>query len=260
MPRSAWYTLGFATIICLVCSVLVTSAAVSLGEKQQINQELDKRKNVLVAAGLLKDGEEVTPEEVDQRFQGFDTVVVDMTTGQELPDVDPTTVNERQMAKDPSQSLEAPANPAQVRRIANRAVVYKLKGEDGATSRLILPVEGKGLWSTLYGFVAVSADLEHIEGLTFYEQKETPGLGGEVENPAWKALWPGRKIFGDDGEVKIQVIKGQAGSVEEDPYHVDGLSGATITSRGVTHLLHFWLGDEGFGKYLDSIRESRRAA
>lgn len=260
MPRSAWYTLGFATIICLICSVLVTSAAVSLEDKQEINQKLDKRKNVLVAAGLLHDGEPITPDEVEKRFQSFETVVVDMSTGAELPDVDPATVDQRAMAKDPDESRAVATNPAQVQRVANRAVVYKLRDDQGATSRLILPIEGKGLWSTLYGFIAVGGDLQHIEGITFYEHKETPGLGGEVDNPRWKALWPGREIFGDDGKVKIQVIKGQAGTAEEDPFRVDGLSGATLTSRGVTNLLHFWLGEEGFGKYLDNVREARRAA
>jgi len=120
---------------------------------------------------------------------------------------------------------------------------------------VVLPVEGKGLWSTLYGFLALDKDVNTIKGLTFYQHGETPGLGGEVDNPKWKALWPGRKAFGDDGQPKIAVIKGQAGPVAEDPYQVDGLSGATITARGVSHLVQFWLGTHGFGPYLKQFKE-----
>ena len=260
MPRSAWYTLGFAAAICLVCSVLVTSAAVSLEDRQEINLVLDRQKNVLMAAGLLQQGEAVTSEEVERRFSSFEAVVVDLKTGQEVPDIDPTSVDQRKMARDPDRSFEVDPNPAQVKRVANQAVVYKLVGESGDLEKLVLPVEGQGLWGALYGFVAIGGDLQTIEGLTFYEHKETPGLGGEVDNPNWKALWPGRKIYGSDGQVAIEVIKGPAGPVAEDPYRVDGLSGATITSRGVTYLLDFWLGEQGFGDYFDTFRDERRAA
>ncbi len=122
---------------------------------------------------------------------------------------------------------------------------------------LVLPVEGYGLWSTLYGFLALDADTKTIRGLTYYQHLETPGLGGEVDNPSWKALWPGRVAFDETGAPVISVIKGRAGSPQDDPYRVDGLSGATITSRGVTNMLQFWLGEAGFGPYLERFRESQ---
>ena len=260
MPRSAWYTLGFATAICLVCSILVTTAAVSLEEKQEINQTLDRRKNVLVAAGLLQEGQAVGASEIEELFKSFEPAVVDLETGEEVPGVDPESVDQRQMAKGLNTSLPVEANRAQVRRISKQAVVYKLLGDDGKLEKLVLPVWGKGLWSTLYGYIALESDLETVGGLTFYEHKETPGLGGEVDNPRWKSLWPGRKIFGPEGEVAIEVIKGSAGLPDQDPYHVDGLSGATITSRGVTYLLRFWLGEPGFGGYLDWVRSGSAQA
>ena len=260
MPRSAWYTLGFAAAICLVCSILVTSATVSLQSRQEVNLVLDRQRNVLQAAGLLKAGESIEPAEVARRFESFEAVVVDLQTGRELPDVDPQTVDQRKMAKDPAESHSVPTNRAQIHRVANEAVVYKLKGKDGSLEKLILPIEGKGLWGTLYGFMALAGDLETVAGITFYEHKETPGLGGEVDNPSWKALWPGRKVYGPQGEVKLAVIKGKAGPPSEDPFKVDGLSGATITSRSVTFLLDFWLGENGFGDYLKTFSESRRAA
>ncbi|MDY7095379.1 MAG: Na(+)-translocating NADH-quinone reductase subunit C [Acidobacteriota bacterium] len=257
MPRSAWYTLGFAAAICLVCSILVTSAAVSLEEKQEVNKLLDKQKNVLIAAGLADSEETISAEEIHERFEAFEPVVVDLVEQEEDPAADFATIDQQKMSKDPDTSFEAPKNPAQIPRVSNKAVIYKLKNEDGGLKLLVLPVEGKGLWSTMYGFVAVSPDISTIEGLTFYQHGETPGLGGEVDNPRWKNLWPGRKIFDDAGDVAITVIKGSAGPPEENPYEVDGLSGATITSRGVTYLLQFWLGDNGFGPYLEQYRSGQ---
>jgi len=132
--------------------------------------------------------------------------------------------------------------------------------KDGAVEKMILPIEGKGLWSTLYGFLALDADARTIRGITFYQHGETPGLGGEVDNPGWKARWAGRQAFDEQGEVRIEVLKKEAGPPEEDPYHVDGLSGATITSRGVNELVRFWLGPNGFKPYIERYNASRSQA
>jgi Na+-transporting NADH:ubiquinone oxidoreductase subunit C len=124
---------------------------------------------------------------------------------------------------------------------------------------LILPIEGKGLWSTLYGFLALAPDTKTIEGLTFYEHGETPGLGGEIDNPRWKGLWKDRVAFDDEGNPEIEVIKGAAGPPDTDPHRVDGLSGATLTGRGVTHLIQFWLSNDGYGPFLEKFRAERSA-
>jgi Na+-transporting NADH:ubiquinone oxidoreductase subunit C len=127
--------------------------------------------------------------------------------------------------------------------------------KDGKVDMLVLPIFGKGLWGTLFGFLAVSADTTTVRGITYYDHKETPGLGGEVDNPKWKGLWPDRQLYDKDWNVAIKVIKGHAGDAASDPHSIDGLSGATITSRGVTHMMEFWLGEEGFGPYLKTFRE-----
>ena len=119
---------------------------------------------------------------------------------------------------------------------------------------LILPIEGKGLWSTMYGFIALAPDTTTIKGLTFYEHGETPGLGGEVDNPSWKALWKGRQAYDGEWNPEIEVIKGAAGPPEEDPFRVDGLSGATLTCRGVSSTVQFWLSDDGFKPFLINNR------
>jgi Na+-transporting NADH:ubiquinone oxidoreductase subunit C len=254
MQRSALYTILFAATVCLVCAVFVASSAVSLRERQERNAYLDKQRNVLIAAGLAREGDVLTREEIEARFGPVRSVVVDLETGKELPEVDPATFDPKKVAGDPKTSRPAPPNNAGLDRIPTQALIYRLE-ENGELKLLILPIEGKGLWSTLYGFIALDEDLETIQGITFYEHKETPGLGGEVDNPRWKSLWTGRRAFDDRFEPKIQVIRGQAGPPQEDPYSVDGLSGATMTSRGVTNLVRFWLGEEGLGVYLEKLRE-----
>ena len=254
MQGSVGYNLAFAAGVCLVCAVVVSTSAVSLADRQDRNAALDKQKEVLLAAGLATDDEKLAPDEVASRFAPMTPVVVDLATGAVLDDVDPVGFDQRAAANDPARSRVAPVNPARVVRLPDAALVYEVRDTRDNLEMVVLPVEGLGLWGTLYGFVALEGDLRTIRGLTFYEHKETPGLGGEVDNPRWKALWTGRLVFGETLTPVITVVKGQAGSVADDPHAVDGLSGATMTSRGVTNLLRFWLGPEGFGPYLTRLR------
>jgi Na+-transporting NADH:ubiquinone oxidoreductase subunit C len=258
MQGSVGYNLAFAAAVCLVCAVVVSSAAVSLADRQDRNAALDKQKNVLMAAGLADAGENLSAEEVAARFAPMTEVVVDLASGAVAHDVDPAGFDQRAAASDPTRSRVAPENLARVVRLPEAALVYEVRDASAALEMVVLPVEGLGLWGTLYGFVVLDGDLRTIRGLTFYEHKETPGLGGEVDNPRWKALWPGRLAFDETLTPVIAVVKGQAGPVTDDPHAVDGLSGATITSRGVTNLLRFWLGPEGFEPYLTRLRAAGR--
>lgn len=252
--HSTGYTLGFAAAVCVVCSIFVSGSAVLLKDRQVQNAILDRQSKVLTVAGLQAEGEKLTPAEIQKRFaDGIEPEVVELKTGEVTTEIDAKTYDQSKALSDPAMSREAPDNAAKVRRLPTYGLVYKIKGEGGITG-IILPVEGKGLWSTLYGFLALDKDLQTVKGITFYKHGETPGLGGEVDNPRWKSLWAGRKAFDASGNPKLTVVKGQAGTPEEDPYSVDGLSGATLTSRGVTHLVQFWLDDEGFGPYLDRAR------
>ena len=251
MQGSVGYNLGFAAIVCVVCAVVVSSSAVTLRERQEANQLLEKQRNVLVAAGLATEDETLEREEVADRFGPIRQVVIDLNSGEESATIDPEVFDQRAATRDAEMSREAPENDAGLTRVPLQALVHEVRDGD-RLNLVIMPVEGLGLWSTLYGFVALEADLETIRGLTFYEHGETPGLGGEVDNPRWKSLWPGRRAFAED-EPRIEVIRGRAGSPEEDPHRVDGLSGATMTGRGVTNLLRFWLGDEGFRPYLERL-------
>lgn len=253
---SSLYTIGFSAAVCVVCSLLVSSAAVGLKTRQGENAFLDRQRNVLMAIGAIEPGQSVSRKEIQERFKAVEPAIVDLATGEYVADIDPSSYDMARAAKDPNLSRAAPPNPAGINRLPKYALVYKVM-KDGALSLVVLPVHGKGLWSTLYGFLALDADLNTIHGITFYQHGETPGLGGEVDNPRWKSLWIGRKAFDEQGQPAIGLAKGPAGGVEDDPHRVDGLSGATLTSRGVTNLARFWLGQQGFGPYLEKLRNAR---
>jgi len=133
-----------------------------------------------------------------------------------------------------------------------QAPVYLVR-EGGQVEQVILPVEGAGLWATMYGFLAVENDGNTVRGLQFYEHGETPGLGDGVDKPAWQALWQGKKLYDADGNVQIEVIKGPAPRDSEN--QIDGLAGATLTGRGVSIFVRHWIGDEGYGPYLKSLSD-----
>jgi Na+-transporting NADH:ubiquinone oxidoreductase subunit C len=247
-------TLFVAVALCLACSVVVAGAAVFLRPIQVTNQALDIKQNIVEVAGLLKNG-----QSVDEAFSKIETRMVDLSTGEYTDAVDPANYDQRQAVKDASLSQPVPPDQdiAKIKRQAKYAPVYLVK-EDDKVKTIILPVHGYGLWSTMYGFLAIENDLNTVVGLKFYDQKETPGLGGEVENPLWRAQWEAKKLHDEQDQLRIAVLKGTVDKTrEESQYQVDGLAGLTITSRGVTNLLHYWLGENGFGPYLDQLNTER---
>lgn len=260
--ESIGQTLLVAFVLCLVCSVIVSGAAVSLKPVQASNKALDRKKNILAAAGMFTPGEH-SKAEIEEQFERFRVRMVDLDTGEYLsdaelarPELNPERYDQLKAAKDPklSQALGPDDDIAGIKRREKVAQVYLLE-QDGQLSKIVLPIRGYGLWSTLYGFLVLEGDANTVIGLAYYDQKETPGLGGEVDNPKWKALWPGKKMFDEQGQVSIDVVKGSVDkSAPEALHQVDGLSGATLTSNGVEHMLHFWLGERGFGPYLNRIR------
>ena len=254
---STGYTVGFAVVVCVLCGIGVAGAAVALGPRQAENKVLDQQKQVLMVAGLLKPDQPVTPDEVKGLFdKNIRREVIKLKTGEPDKAVKAEGFDQRRAQKDPATSTKAPDNAAKVFRLPNNALVYHVL-KDGKTDTLILPIEGYGLWSVLYGYLAVANDANTIKGITFYAHSETPGLGGEVDNRKWKDLWPGRKIYDAKGQPALTVIKGHAGDPTTDPHHIDGLSGATITSNGVTNLMRFWFGKDGFGPYLAKFKASQ---
>lgn len=241
-------TLFVVIALSLVCSIIVSTAAVVLKPKQQANAVLDQQTKILEVAGIELAGNipALYAENIEPRL-------VDFATG-DFVDGDAAAYDQRKAAKDPAQSIKLSAEDdiAKIIRRANTGTVYLVK--DGAeTSKVIIPVHGNGLWSMMYAFVAVETDGNTVSGITYYEQGETPGLGGEVENPTWRAQFVGKKLFDDNHKPAIKVVKG--GAPQGSEHGVDGLSGATLTSVGVQHTFDFWLGEMGFGPFLAKVRD-----
>jgi Na+-transporting NADH:ubiquinone oxidoreductase subunit C len=240
---------------------MVSVAAVSLQPRQKANARLYMEKNVLLAAGLVKPGQDVTIADVERFFQNdVKARLVDLATGELAPPekLDARAYDQRSARNDPAGSRVAPPNNAGIGRMPKYGVAYFVL-KDGQPEQVVIALEGLGMWGTVYGFMAVDRDGKTIRGLTYYDQKETPGLGGEIGNPAWQALWIGRHAYDEQGLPKIAVIKGQAGPPDKDPLRVDGMSGATITSNAITRLTQFWLSDDGYGRFLKRFKQGGMA-
>jgi Na+-transporting NADH:ubiquinone oxidoreductase subunit C len=259
MPNeSTKKTILVAVAVCLVCSILVSTAAVTLKGLQTRNRAFDKLKNILDAGGIPTEKSNL----LTVYRERIRPVILDVERGVFInqtdvaPELEPDNFDIKAIVNHPeySRPLTAEEDMAQIRRIPRMMVVYQVMGGD-SVSRYILPVFGKGLWSTMYGLLALSADLRTIEGFTFYEHGETPGLGGEVDNPVWKKSWIGKVAYDESGEVIIRVLKGRVDPSSREASHcIDGLSGSTLTTRGVDRTVRFWLGDHGYGPLIKHLK------
>jgi len=252
-------TIGVALGVCLVASILVSTAAVELKPIQTKNAKLDLLKNILEAGDLYSPG-----VDIQQTYnEKISAELIELETGKPLTESEytaeltPEKFDLKSWASSPELGTPIPSEQdlADIKRQPKYMAVYTVKNADGEIEKYIMPIMGTGLWSTLYGFIALDKDLKTIKGFTFYEHGETPGLGGEVDNPKWKQQWVGKKAFDDNWDVKIQVLKGTVD--ETDPnkqFKVDGLSGSTLTTRGVDNLVRYWLGENGYGHFIDYLR------
>ena len=245
-------TVAVALSICFVCAILVSLSAVALRPIQAHNKALDMKRNILDVAGLLD--EDV---DIDSAFsEKIEAKIVDLATGDYVEGMDVAAYDQRKAAKDPSQNIVIPSDQdmASIKTKAKLAKVYLVKSGEAIQS-IILPVHGYGLWSTMYGFLSLDADGKTVQSINFYDQAETPGLGGEVVNPNWRALWKGKKVYAESGEPALGLIKGVVDTSRPgSEFQVDGLAGATLTSTGVTNLVRYWMGVEGFATYLIKVR------
>lgn len=237
-------TVGIVVAVCLVCSIVVSGAAVGLRSQQQTNADLDKKSNILTAAGLFEQG--MSNSDIESAFEGqIAERFVDLATGQ-FVDAPSSNYDMYKAAKVSDLSVKVEGSNVGFQRRAKVASVYLVSNDAGDVTRIILPVHGSGLWDLMYGFLALDADGETLRELIYYQQKETPGLGGEVLNPDWQKKWDGKKLF-EGGELTFRVVKN---ADPANPYTVDALSGATLTSNGVQNTVLYWVGEQGFGPFL----------
>ncbi len=240
LNKEAMNTLIVALVLCLVCSVLVSTVAVALKPQQTVNKELDLNKNILAAAGLLEAGDNANA--ITEKMTKFEQRYVDLETGK-YADSNNGAVLPRE---------NAPAGLASVDQF-QKVYIYM---PSGSPELYVLPVYGPGLWGAMFGFLVLEGDANTIKGLSFYSHKETPGLGAKVELDSWKDLWKGKKAFADSGNVNIVVGSKSVSNdaPKTDSGFIDGLSGATLTTKGVNDLIRFWLGKPGFESYLTNVK------
>jgi Na+-transporting NADH:ubiquinone oxidoreductase subunit C len=242
---------AFAIVIavCVVCSVLVSSAAVVLAPIQHENALKVRKRQILQAAGLLEPG-----RDVGEQFTQMTPRMISLDTGEYVEAGDPVDFDVARVSRDPQSSSAVPAESdiAKIRRRPAVMPVYLVE-HAGKVETIVLPIHGYGLWSTLYGFLALDGDGRTVKGISFYQHGETPGLGAEIDNPRWQAKWTGKQALASDGAVLLEIVKGEPRG-ENVAHQVDGLAGATLTARGVQNLVLYWLGKQGFGPYLSRLR------
>jgi len=230
-------------IACIACAVIVSVTAVSVRPEQNLNVENEKKLKILAAAGIMTD-------EVEKEFSKIKTLYVDFKSNQLVEVTE--NYDHIKASSNVAQSSLVPKEQdiAILKRRENVAPIYVWYSEQNQIQKIVLPIRGYGLWGTLYGYLSLDADLNTVKGIEYYDHKETPGLGGEVDNPEWKSDWNGKKVYDSSGNVVLYVTKGP--STEE--YEIDGISGATLTSNGVSNMIKYWLGENGYGPVLEMLR------
>ena len=250
--QSALGILKFATIVCLFCSLFVSTAAVSLRGFQKQNAENEKKVNILRAAGLAGAEERLSTKQINEKFAQIIPLVIDLKTGEPARDKNPLTYNMYNAAQSDNEGHALTDDPAGIKRIAKEGLAYVVADGD-QISRLVLPIQGYGLWSTMYGFTALSFKDQQptLTGITFYQHAETPGLGARITEPEWQEKWANIIPYDDNGNPHIDLVKVRSNEAKNQ---VDAIAGATLTSNGVEHMMNFWLGEQGYKPLVDHIR------
>lgn len=231
---------GVAILVALVSAVVVSSAAVTLKPLQEAHLQAERDARMALMLDTLPGMRDIMEEAGVETLQ---TRFVDLETGAFVADVNAADETE------PSIAIPPEADVAGLGTRAPFAPVYLLERK-GDLMLVVLPVSGKGYQSTISALLALKPDLQTVAALTITQQGETPGLGARIEDPSWQALWAGKQVADEAGQIVISVVRGQATS----PFEVDGITGATLTSNGVANMLRYWLGDHGFGPFLDRLQ------
>jgi Na+-transporting NADH:ubiquinone oxidoreductase subunit C len=234
-------TLIVAIGLSLVCSIIVSSAAIVLKPVQVKNEERFRQEIILDVAGLMEPG-----TDINTLFESIETRTVDLETGNYADDGD----------LELSVSIPDELDSAGIGQRPRYVPVYLVRDGD-EIEQIILPVYGKGLWSTMLGYLSMAPDGNTVKGLRFYSHAETPGLGDQVDKESWRALWVGKQVYDSGDEPQIRVVRGPVPAGAPNAQHlIDGMSGATLTGNGVSGLVRYWTGPHGFGPYLKNFREA----
>ncbi|MBT8443718.1 MAG: Na(+)-translocating NADH-quinone reductase subunit C [Gammaproteobacteria bacterium] len=239
-----------------VCSLLVTIAAVQLKPIQRAYQDLERNRFIVGISGLATAGWELEDGDVVDLFQDLDPLLVDIDAGRIDGSMNPLTFDQRGAAGDSELGVAIPSelDGASLSRRSRYATVFVV-GDRSNPQRIILPMHGQGMWSTLYGYLALEGDMNTIADVTFYEQGETAGIGDKILDPGWQARWKGRQLYGANGVLAFRIGDGVIDDASPAAQHeVDAIAGATVTTNAVTALVRYWFGPHGFGPFLKNLQ------
>jgi len=241
-------TIAVATLVALCSAIVVSTTSVALKPIQDANIQAERQARMDLMLDTLPGLRELM---LKAGVDALESRIVDLTDGSFSEGIDPARYDMGKAAEDPETSIELSTDDdiAGLKRRANFAPIYLLQSNE-ELKIIVLPVQGAGYQSTITAMLALEADLTTIAALSIVEQGDSPGLGARIEDPEWLALWPGTKIVDADGNISVSVVRGKA----TEPYEVDGISGATRTGNGITNMLRFWLGENGYGPFLERLK------
>jgi Na+-transporting NADH:ubiquinone oxidoreductase subunit C len=244
-------TMIFTVTLCLLCSFMITGTAGILKERKVAKKRDELQRYVLMAADVnLGQGNEFR----EIFAKSVKPLLVNLDTGKIDSEVDVLDFDERMAAINPETSSAPKKDIAKIRTRANEARVFKVLDADGKLASVVVPFYGKGLWSMIYGYVAVKPDFNTIAGVVVYEHGETPGIGDFLTDPNWSSQWKEKQLFDQKGKFALRTVKG--GAKAGDVHGVDAVSGATMTGRGVQRAMEFWFGVEGFQNFFNQLKAS----
>jgi len=250
-------TLAVAAIVAVFCSLVVSSAVIYLRPIHLAWAALDQNRNVLQVAGLLPAAEETTDRQVVTLFRELDVRLVNLASGLFDQQLDALAYDQQSAADEPATSVIIPAglDLARLGRRARLATVY-LVWNGGRIQHIVLPLRGQGMWAPIEGHIALEADFNTVTGIGFHQHGETPGIGDRIQQRDWQASWIGKKIYGPDGQIRIGFAAIHSTGLQPE-HRFDAISGATVTVTAVNQMVAYWLGQHGFGPFLDQLRNNR---
>ncbi|MEM7392486.1 MAG: NADH:ubiquinone reductase (Na(+)-transporting) subunit C [Verrucomicrobiota bacterium] len=240
-------TIGFAATICVVCSLILSLSASGLKSRIETNKTVDVKKNVLMAFGesmTVKEGDKERPIKGEEVYKIFEDHITEIVIDRDTGEID-ESLTAAALAEKPQLDTNG---------LPTKLPLYLWK-DDGKVTRMAFPQKGRGLWSTVYSYMAVDAKATSIIGATFYGHKETPGLGGECSQPWFMEQFPEKVIWEDGKYPPFEVVKGGVATRYPDGnnHAVDGISGATITGNGIQDFINQYVGL--YSKYFDKARD-----
>ncbi|MEX0957174.1 MAG: NADH:ubiquinone reductase (Na(+)-transporting) subunit C [Rhizobiaceae bacterium] len=242
-------TLGVAFLVALFCATAVSLTAVTLRPLQEANLQRERETRLADMIAALPGMADILRE---TGADTLETVIIELDTGTIADEIDPAQFDyaAAQSNAEASTPLPAEADVAGIGRRPDHAPAYLLR-EGERLVLAVLPVYGSGYQSTIRAYLALEGDLNTIAALSIYEQGETPGIGTRITDAGWQDRWQGKQIADDTGAVGITAVQGGAA---EGPFEVDAIGGATRSSMGVSNLVRFWLGERGFGPFLEHLK------